>query len=56
MERRGFTSKGRNLTIFLAHLKPVFIILITNNRRDQNDRKISWGKNLTLTKESRPPL
>ena len=28
MERRGLTSEVRNLTIFLAHLKLVFLIKI----------------------------
>ena len=56
MERIELTSEVRNLTIFRAHLKLVFLTKIRNNRKDQNDRKISWGKNLTVAKELRPSL
>ena len=56
MEPRELTSKVRSLTIFLTTFKTCLSNKNRNNRKDQNDRKISWGKNLTLAKESRPSL
>ena len=55
MERRELTSEVRNLTIFLAHLKLVFLTKIEIIGKTKMAGK-SHGENLTVAKELRPSL
>ena len=38
---KNITSEVRNLTIYRARLKFIFLTKTRNNRKDQNDRKLS---------------